>query len=198
MRQLFINDIFWTFQGEGLYSGRRSLFVRMPKCNLDCSWCDTDFSTYKKMSFDDFISFANQESSRFAVITGGEPLMHRHTPIVVDILKGLGFYIAVETNGTFPSINGIDFVTCSPKKDANYKIDENLYFVVSEFKYVVDNDFDFSILNRHIEDKTHSARLSLSPEFGNMQQNINKITAFIQKYPQWRLNLQTHKWIGIA
>lgn len=193
---LSINDLFWTFQGEGKYAGRRALFVRMPACNLTCSWCDTDFSTAQRVPSEALKSFACQEASRFAVVTGGEPLMHRHTPMVVATLKELGFYVACETNGTFPPVPGIDFVTCSPKAEAEYKIHPDLYPSVSEFKYVVDAEFDFALLERHKNDPENQ-RLSLSPEFGTMTESVNRISAFIQQNPRWNLSLQTHKWIGI-
>jgi organic radical activating enzyme len=193
---LFINDLFWTIQGEGSNAGRRALFVRMPYCNLSCSWCDTNFSTHTIIPVSYFVEFAQMEPSRFAVITGGEPLMHRHTPIVAKVLKDLGFEIAVETNGTFPSVDGIDFITCSPKAQSMFRIDPALYDKVSEFKYVVDDAFSFDTLIRHDNDP-ETMRHSLSPEFTNMASNVERITTYIQKNPRWRLNLQTHKWIGI-
>lgn len=193
---LFINNIFWTFQGEGKHAGRRALFVRMPACNLSCSWCDTDFSTSEKVSLESFKSIATQEPARFAVITGGEPLMHRHTPIVAATLQELGFHVACETNGTFPPVPGIDFITCSPKADAEFTIHPDLYPLVSEFKYIVDEEFDFKLLDRHKTDPLHQ-RLTLSPEFGTMAASVQRIVTFIQHNPRWNLSVQTHKWIGI-
>lgn len=197
---LFINDIFWTFQGEGANWGRRALFVRMPYCNLACSWCDTTFNSYNRWQIDDFKNFAKQEPARFAVITGGEPMMHRHTPRVVKLLSELHFTIACETNGTFPIVDGIDFVTCSPKKDAEYYVHPDAYHKVKEFKYVVDKDFDFSILERHKQDEVH-VKHRLSPEFNNLQENVKAIENYLisssVRHPEWCLNLQTHKWIGV-
>ena len=114
LASLFINDLFWTLQGEGQHWGRRALFVRMPHCNLSCSWCDTTFDTHKKWSFEEFETFALQEKARFAVVTGGEPLMHKHTPAVVRLLQKNGFYVACETNGTFAPNAAFDWITCSP------------------------------------------------------------------------------------
>ena len=196
MSNLFINDVFWTLQGEGRNMGQRALFVRMPYCNLSCSWCDTKFDTYKLWDKGAFIDFAEQEKARFAVVTGGEPMMHKHTPIVVDILHGLGFTVAVETNGTFAPNAMFDYITCSPKRDANYKIHEDLLNQVSEFKYVVDEAFDFKVIDWHNEDD-NEAFLSLSPEFTGFHNNVKRIMEYIKKHPEWRLSLQTHKWIGI-
>jgi 7-carboxy-7-deazaguanine synthase len=192
---LNINDLFWTIQGEGKNSGRRALFVRMPFCNLACSWCDTTFDTFKRWSVADFVAFASKEKARFAVITGGEPTMNKHTPLVIKALTELGFQIAVESNGTFPIPNGIDFVTISPKRDAKYEINPDAFTKASEFKYVVDEGFDFGLLDRH--DVTDGRRYSLSPEFGNMEKSLERMIDYIKEHPVWRISLQTHKWMKV-
>ena len=241
--ELQINDLFWTLQGEGHFSGRRALFVRLPYCNYDCPWCDTEYNSFKKWSEEDFTKFIKKERARFAVITGGEPLAHKQLPKILGILKAAGFTIACETNGSIPAPEAIDFVTTSPKAytknkfEAYYVAPEN-FQRTSEWKYVVDDDFDFSILDRHqthnfieknIEELSQTAKTeevsktplntqvtvgttplttiesdhnkkvyySLSPEFNNMEKNVERIINYIQKNPQWQLSLQTHKWINI-
>jgi len=193
---LKINDMFWTFQGEGFNSGTRALFIRMPFCNLKCSWCDTEFDTYLDISEKELIGFANQEISRFAVITGGEPMMNKETQRVAEILKDQGFYIACESNGMFPIYSEIDFVTISPKRDSKYEIHPQALSRADEIKYVVDNGFDFSILDRH--DKYSSVNLTLSPEYGNFKPSLEMIFDYIKEHPNWQISLQTHKWMGIA
>jgi 7-carboxy-7-deazaguanine synthase len=193
MNELRLNDVFWTLQGEGANWGRRALFVRMPFCNLACSWCDTSFNSYKKWSEEDFVAFAKQEPGRFAVITGGEPTINKQTPRVIELLKGQNFEIAIESNGTFPIPAHVDFATVSPKRDSGYDIHPN-NMSADEFKYVVDDEFDFSILDRH---QGSLSKLSLSPEFTKFNDNVQKILAYIKEHPEWRLSLQTHKWLGI-
>lgn len=195
---LNITDVFWTFQGEGHHWGTRALFVRMPFCNLACSWCDTEFNTFKKWDQNDFEAFALKEKSRFAVLTGGEPMMNKHSPLVVKILKRLGFYVATETNGMFPIVEGLDFVTCSPKKDKGflYEIHPEAYPKVDEFKYVVDEGFDFGILDRHISDPLHQSH-RLSPEYNIMESSLARIMDYIKENPRWKINLQTHKQLNV-
>lgn len=199
---MHINNMFWTFQGEGLHAGRRALFVRMPFCNLSCSWCDTTFDTFNKVSGEAFDAVAQSETARFAVVTGGEPTMHKHTPEVVRRLKALGFYVAVESNGTGSeeSYQLFDFVTISPKRFtsekgmAPYHISNGAWNHASEFKYVVDREFDFAVLARH---QSGLVRLSLSPEFGEFQQSLGRIIEFVRRNPHWQISLQTHKFMGI-
>lgn len=198
---LQINDLFWTLQGEGRNVGRRALFVRLPYCNYDCPWCDTEYNSYTKWSVEDFEKFVTKEKARFAVITGGEPLFHKDLSRVLRILKKYDFEIACETNGSIPAPTEIDFVTTSPKaftkgKHAPYYIHPDLFGRTSEWKYVVDKDFDFNLLKRH-EPHTEGVTYSLSPEFGDMKNSVARIMEYIQDHPQWRLSLQTHKWINI-
>ncbi len=194
-KDFLINDLFWTFQGEGLHWGRRALFIRMPYCNLKCSWCDTEFNSFKRYSVSELESFMDNEKSRFAVITGGEPMMNKQVPKIIQMLQNRLFTVACESNGTFPIFDGIDFATVSPKRDANYDIHPNAFTRASEFKYVVDDHFDFEILKRH--NTQDGRRYSLSPEFNNMAKQVERIQNYIIKNPEWRLNLQTHKFIGV-
>lgn len=212
-----LNDIFHTVQGEGFYVGRRALFVRMPYCDLACPWCDTDFNHHKEWSIPDIVDFAVREGTRFAVITGGEPTMHKHTPRVIEVLKSLGYTLAIETNGHFPVPPGIDWVCCSPKRfppkfqpNAPYFVHPEVQKVVNEYKYVVDDEFDFQILGRHYRDNELLGGLHpqqwrdpqwchhwLSPEHTNWKKNVGRILQYIEHHPNWRLNLQTHKLIGV-
>jgi len=120
--------------------------------------------------------------------------MNPQIETVIQFLKDRNFLIACETNGTQSYVDGIDWVTCSPKQDSKWMVHEDLVPKVSEYKYVVDSDFDFSILDRH--DNDHVAKY-LSPEFNDMNTNVNKIIEYIKGHPKWSLSLQTHKWIGI-
>jgi len=198
-----INDLFWTFQGEGMNVGRRALFVRLPFCNLSCPWCDTEFNSFKKVSISELEQITNAEPGRFAVVTGGEPTMNKQASALVDYLHKQGFHVAVESNGCFP-INALyDFITISPKKFkgkngqwGDYYVDPCAEELADEFKYVVDEDFDFSILDRH--DISDGRRYTLSPQFNDMKNSFQKIESYIKENPGWRYSLQTHKWVGIA
>jgi organic radical activating enzyme len=194
-----INDLFWTFQGEGFHSGRRALFVRLPFCNLKCSWCDTEFNTFTKMSEDEFKAQAILEKSRFAVITGGEPTINKDAPKVIEWLKELGFEIAIESNGMFPVPGGIDWITISPKKDSDYFIHPFNAHMINEIKVVVDEGFDFKVLEafESIYGSSIYTRLTLSPEYNTFHASFEAIQEFIKEHPQWKYSLQTYKWLGI-
>lgn len=177
----------------------------MPFCNYDCPWCDTEYNSYKEHSVDSFKTFCTAEPARFAVITGGEPTLHKDTPRIIEILKKHNFYIACETNGSAPIPAGIDFPTVSPKRFTKNKLDpffihDSVYDKAKEWKYVVDKDFDFAILERHKSDETFytdNTTFSLSPEHSDMKKNTERILNYVAQHPQWKLSLQTHKWINV-
>ncbi len=187
----------WTVQGEGQYAGHRALFVRFPFCNLACPFCDTEFNTYTKWSKEAFIELALKETARLAVLTGGEPTMHKHMPAVFGWLKDLGFRISCESNGTFAPPVAFDWLTVSPKRfqDVPYYVHPEAFAQAKEFKYVVDSEFDFSILDRH--DTQDGRRYSLSPEWGVRSDALTKILEYQAKHPDWIISLQTHKILGV-
>ena len=191
-----INDLFWTVQGEGANAGRRALFVRMPFCNLTCHWCDTSFNSFDEITEEEFSLVCQAEKARFAVITGGEPSMHKDTPKVASLLSSHGFGVAMETNGMFPIPEGIDWVTVSPKEEGEFNIHPDAYEKAGEVKYVVDKTFDFAILKKPSQVPPHSLKY-LSPEFNQFEKNVERILSFIQEFPEWKISLQTHKWMNI-
>jgi 7-carboxy-7-deazaguanine synthase len=200
-RSFSLNDLFWTVQGEGVHAGRRALFVRFPYCNYDCPWCDTDYNHHHPVSESQLREVIEQEPARLAILTGGEPLNHKDLMPVIRVLKEYGFYIACETNGSAPAPQEIDFVTTSPKPYtkshfAPYYVHPDTYTRTQQWKYIVDDQFDFAILDRHQNDPDH-VTFALSPEYNNMQSHTERILSYIQKNPRWRLSLQTHKWINV-
>lgn len=204
VEMLRLNDIFWTFQGEGREVGERSLFIRLPYCNYTCPWCDTEYNSINfKLTPEEFRGIATQEKARLAIITGGEPSINKQLPMIILFLKDLGFRISIESNGSNPIPEGIDFITVSPKKYTQKGLPE--FFIhpnvlwdprPKQYKYVIEKGFDLRLLDRH-NSENNGDLLYLSPEFNNMPESVKQIEAYIKEHPEWKLSLQTHKWIGI-
>lgn len=198
MRNLRVNDIFYSLQGEGHNTGRAAVFVRFAGCNLCCSFCDTDFSDYREMSAEDIVSEISAFPARFVVLTGGEPSL-QVTEHFVDQLHKAGFEVAIETNGTRPVPANIDWVTVSPKSPMK---EEFIGRQPDEIKVIFDgtcNPDDF--LPPHFQkDSPHSPLLYLQPcDVGDTLRNRDIMEAcveYIKLHPQWRLSLQTHKLAG--
>lgn len=194
-----VNDIFYSLQGEGHNTGRAAVFIRFAGCNLRCSFCDTEFDTYREMTAEEIVASISTYSARFVVLTGGEPTLQVDEAFV-DLLHQHGFEVAMESNGTRPAPNNLDWLTVSPKISGEKWKVESGWRLPDEVKVVFDED---TVPETYLPSPS---TLSLSPilylqpcDTGNAERNaiiINRCIDYIKEHPQWRLSLQTHKLIG--
>jgi len=202
-----VKESFPTLQGEGAHAGRAAVFCRFAGCNLwtgreehrsmaVCQFCDTDFvgtdgeGGGRFRSADDLAAHldALAGATRFVVCTGGEPLLQLDATLI-DALHERGFEIAIETNGTLPVPDHIDWVCVSPKANAELIVtrgDElKLVYRQQDGEPERYENLDF----RHF---------FLQPMDGP---DRDRFTAdaieYCQAHPQWRLSIQSHKYLGI-
>jgi 7-carboxy-7-deazaguanine synthase len=204
-----VKEMFLTLQGEGGQAGRAAVFCRFAGCNLwsgreedrataVCTFCDTDFVG---MDGDGGGRFADAaalvaaavalwqgEGQRLVVCTGGEPLLQLDPPLIAAF-HGAGFEVAVETNGTLAAPDGIDWVCVSPKADATL-----VQCSGQELKLV---------FPQPLADPARFAgmafeRFYLQPmDAPDRAANTAAAIAYCLAHPQWRLSVQTHKYLGI-
>lgn len=190
---LTVNEIFYSLQGEGGRTGQVSIFIRLAKCNLACSFCDTDFERGVKMSLNEILDEIGKYGCRWIIWTGGEPTLQL-TDQVVTFFREKGFLQAIETNGTRRVPAGIDYITCSPKQD--FEKVKTLMPKVDELRFPIQKGDplpDISVL-------PVTERYLLSPIFDDstiIQENVDYCISLIKENPLWALSLQTHKLIGI-
>lgn len=196
-----VNDIFYTLQGEGYWTGRPAVFVRFARCNLwngreedraksVCWFCDTDFNDAERMGIGALVDRISELSNGcgFIVFTGGEPSLQLDN-ILVDALHSLGLYIAVETNGTKDLPLGVDWVCVSPKENAPLHVTEG-----NELKLV----YPQREASPERYERMNFCHFWLSPMDGpNLAENTQSALEYVLEHPQWRLNIQTHKVIGV-
>jgi 7-carboxy-7-deazaguanine synthase (Cx14CxxC type) len=206
-----VKEIFYTLQGEGANTGRAAVFCRFAGCNLwtgreedradaTCQFCDTDFvgtdgpgggrfATAEDLAT--AVAAAWPESTpgrRFVVCTGGEPLLQLDSGVLAALHRE-GFEIAVETNGTRPPPEGIDWLCVSPKAGAPLVVRGG-----DEIKLVfpqvgAEPDRFERLAFRHF---------FLQPMDGpEREANIRAALQYCLAHPRWRLSLQTHKLLGI-
>lgn len=177
-----VNEIFYSLQGEGVFAGTPAVFVRFSGCNRRCDFCDTDHSPHTPMTATEIASAACAFPARRVILTGGEPAMQADA-LLVSILHEAGFTIHIETNGSLPLPDGIDWVTCSPK-------DRDLSLTRADELKVVYTGEDPSWATELID----APHWLLQPcSCANTQATV----AYILAHPRWRLSLQTHKLIQI-
>ena len=191
-----INEIFCSLQGEGEKTGTVSVFIRMSGCNLRCAFCDTDHQSHTMMSAPEIVEqVMRYPDAPFIVLTGGEPALHIDNALI-QALKLTGKTIAIETNGTLPLPDGIDWVTLSPK--TAFQGGEALPCIITscdELKVV----YTGQNLNQY--DHIKAQQRFLQPCYvDDPKQRLLGLQATVKAVldnPQWRLSLQTHKLLGI-
>ncbi|MCH7553988.1 MAG: 4Fe-4S cluster-binding domain-containing protein [Chloroflexi bacterium] len=99
-----ISEIFYSIQGEGIYTGLPMVFVRFQGCPFQCAWCDTeytwDFGGGSEMGLDAVTAQIAQWPAKRVCVTGGEPLAHaRDFAALAQALNEQGYWIEVETAG---------------------------------------------------------------------------------------------------
>ncbi len=205
-----VKEIFLTLQGEGGQAGRPAVFCRFAGCNLwtgreadragaTCNFCDTDFIGVdgpgggKFAAADDLAEavaakWRGGERERLVVCTGGEPLLQLDPPLI-SALHARGFAIAVETNGTVPAPPGLDWICVSPKADVPLAQNSG-----QELKLV----FPQPGVDPERYARLAFERFSLQPMDGpDRDAATTAAIDYCLAHPQWRLSVQTHKYLGL-
>lgn len=188
MKKYRVNEIFYTLQGEGLYTGTPMVFVRFSGCNRSCPFCDTDFTEFETMTAEEIVAETQKYPTERVVLTGGEPLLQTDDELIKK-LHAAGLKIHIETNGTLQIPEGIDHVVCSPK-DEIPAIQPN---AVDEVKIVYQG--------QPTEELEKIGRFFPFTKFFYLQPcsciNIGETVEKVKELKGWRLSLQTHKLIDI-
>lgn len=185
-----VNEIFTSLQGEGYHTGTVATFVRLSGCNLRCPFCDTDFTHGTEMSEEEI---AGQiEMGAMVVLTGGEPGL-QVTESLIDRLHERGCYVTIETNGTQPLPQNIDWVTCSPKEGSRPVLGE-----ADEVKVVYTGQ-DVERWRERIRARHYFLQPcdTTAMEHADGTPTLSDTIGYVMAHPWWRLSLQTHKIIGI-
>ena len=106
-----VSEIFRSLQGEGVLIGTPTVFIRMIGCNLECSWCDTEYSREggEELSIEQIMAELDEHKTQFVCLTGGEPLMQKDIIKLLDKLVDKCYHVTLETNGSLP----LEDVPCS-------------------------------------------------------------------------------------
>lgn len=135
---LRVKKIFKTIQGEGPYSGRRALFIRLFGCNLQCPFCDTDYTGNNyKIAVPPLLEHIRSiwDEDELIVITGGEPFRQTLVWELIDELSP-NYMVQIETNGTLPiKLRRYASIVCSPKTPT---LHPGAVDYIDHYKYVIE------------------------------------------------------------
>lgn len=188
---------FYTVQGEGAHSGTAAYFIRIGGCNIGCHWCDVkqswDANMHTPTKIDQIVENV-KKFAKIAVITGGEPLMWSLDYLTLKLRENT-IKTHIETSGAY-ELSGIwDWVCLSPKK-IRLPLDR-AYKEADELKVIVYNKNDFSFAKNQAERVNKNCKLYLQAEWSNRKKMNPLIVDFILKNPEWKISLQTHKYLNI-
>jgi 7-carboxy-7-deazaguanine synthase (Cx14CxxC type) len=191
-------------------SGARAVFLRFAGCNLwsgrekdreaaQCTFCDTDFvgtdgeGGGKFRSADELSAHVEQlwgegSEERLVVITGGEPMLQLDRALV-DALHARGFQVAVETNGTVPAVDRLDWICVSPKGGT-----EVVQRQGNELKLVWPQE---GINPAELESWRFDHFLVQPMDCEEREKALQAAIRLAMDRPKWRLSLQAHKVIGL-
>jgi len=205
-----VKELFKTLQGEGAQAGRAAVFCRFAGCNLwsgresdraqaVCTFCDTDFvgtdgegggkfADARTLAAAIAACWGNGAENRYVVFTGGEPLLQLDGALVAAV-HAQGFTIAIETNGTIAPPAGIDWICVSPKGTSQVVVTRGneLKLVYPQLQALPERYAHLDFEHFFLQPMDGPARVA----------NTERIVRYCLQHPQWRLSLQTHKYIGI-
>jgi len=191
-----VREIFYSIQGEGARQGTASIFIRLSNCNLNCWFCDTDWSTGEEMTVEEIKIKIEKYPCKEIVWTGGEPTLQ----LTNEILKQFeGYYHCIESNGTNEIPSLIDYIVVAPKDALIHS--SLLRIKINEVRIPL-STID---KNPDIKDYPQANNYFVSPLFlGKKKQrfeldmnNVNSCIQFVKNNPEWKLSLQVHKLINI-
>jgi len=208
-----VKEIYYTLQGEGAQTGSAAVFCRFSGCNLwsgveedrhlaKCSFCDTDFVGTDGIDGGKFHSSlelagkiesiwekkTKNRKARLVVFTGGEPGLQLDRELIDDLHR-LGFRCAVETNGTVSLPPTLDWVCVSPKVLNRLAIDEGdeLKLVYPQEHLPPENFINLNFDNFYLQPMDND----------QYESNLKAVLDYCLSHPEWKISVQTHKFIGI-
>lgn len=223
-----IAEIYHSIQGEGLLTGRESVFVRTSGCNLRCWFCDTPFTSWAPegddLSVDEILERVDEYQCDHVVLTGGEPMLYAELVPLAAALKRQRRHITIETAGTLFLPVACDLMSISPKlANSTPSIEKHAQWSVRhertrhvpdvirqlvgqyeyQIKFVVDQPDDFPEIEQYLRDfpEIQKDRVLLMPQGTNLEQ-LGRHATWLKPYCRekgFRYCPRRHiEWFGLV
>ena len=200
---LRVVEHFHSIQGEGVHMGRSAVFLRLAGCSVGCHWCDTKASwpthSHPLVPVERLVDTVRQAQPALVVITGGEPLQQDLTSLC-EALAPLTIPRHLETSGVAPLSGAFEWITLSPKRHRPPL--PALLACCHELKVVIHEpaDLDFAMIMattcQTMRSSSPDPQLCVQPG-SDSPIGVRLAIHHLKHHPQWRLSLQTHKWLGV-
>jgi 7-carboxy-7-deazaguanine synthase len=206
-KDLVVNEIFYSVQGESTHAGRPCAFVRLTACNLRCNYCDTEYAFHegRRTPIAEVVEQVESYRCPLVEITGGEPLLQEGVHALCAALLNAGKQVMIETSGASdvgrldPRVIKIMDLKCPGSGEAERNLWSNLPYLTSrdEVKFVISDRADYEWTRAVIAEHQLARRVNavlLSPVFGRV--DLANLAAWMleDRLPA-RLQLQMHKYI---
>jgi len=193
-----IVDEFYSLQGEGIHTGKPAYFLRIGGCGVGCFFCDVkeswDAHKHKLTPTNDIIRRILDNPAKAVVVTGGEPMLY-NLDFFCEMLQNNNIKLFLETSGSEPVSGKWDWICVSPKK--NHPPLREVLQQANELKVVVCSEADFLWAEENAKHVHKDCYLLLQPEWSSKETMMFKIVDYILQHPQWRISLQSHKYMEI-
>ena len=190
-------ETFTTIQGEGFHSGKSAHFLRIGGCDIGCHWCDIkeswNSSLYPLVKVEKILESINSITD-LVIISGGEPLIWNMSHLT-GALKKINKKVHLETSGAYQLSGHWDWICLSPKK--NKPPIPALFKKANELKVIVYNKDDLTFAKQNAKYVEKDCILFLQPEWSKKEKVMPMISKFMLENPNWRLSIQTHKYLGM-
>ena len=190
-------ETFHSVQGEGFWTGANAFFIRLAGCDVGCSWCDTKHSwpmdRHPVRRVSTLVEAAIAAKPFMVVVTGGEPLMH-DLSVLTERLRQSGLRVHLETSGSHPLRGTFDWISLSPKPFKSPL--EEIYALADELKVVIDGDDDLVWAEQTAQKIPARVVKLLQPQWDNPAAG-QLVMDYVLAHPDWRVGLQTHKFLGV-
>ena len=193
-----VMEHFFTIQGEGSNTGQVAYFIRIGGCDVGCKWCDVKESwnadDHPGMTIDELLKVVLASKAQNVVVTGGEPCMYDLSELCSSFREA-GLNLWLETSGAYPITGEWHWLCLSPK---SFKacMKEN-YAKADELKVVVSRAKDFSWAEDQRDGLHPDCLLYLQPEWGQQHEVLPQIIDYVKEQADWRISLQSHKFMDI-
>ncbi|MBU2639130.1 MAG: radical SAM protein [Nanoarchaeota archaeon] len=157
---LNISEMFFSLQGEGIFSGLPTVFIRTMGCNLQCNWCDTKYaySGGEKINIKEILAKLKNMKTKRVCITGGEPLLQPPIYKLMKILIDKGYNLSIETNGSFDiskipkKVSTAMDIKCPSSKESKKMNFKNLEILKKkdQCKFVIKDEKDYNYAKKII------------------------------------------------
>jgi 7-carboxy-7-deazaguanine synthase len=202
--QININEIFYSLQGEALYTGLPTVFVRLTGCPLRCSYCDTEYAFTGKniLTIDDILTTIKKYNTKYVCVTGGEPLAQKNCLVLLDSLIANNYKVSLETSGSIDisKVNDKVSIVMDIKTPSSNEEKQNKYNNIDKLKakdqvkFVIGSKDDFNWSVEIINKYKIKTDIFFSPVFNQIE--YQELANWILKAQiNVRMQLQLHKII---